>query len=848
MSIAPFGSIAIRLLVVTAIFLLLFPGLVPAQTSVGSIEGELTGSAARVATQVRVLLIGLRSGDVVQETRVDENRSFVLRDVPYARYRLQLRIDSVIVGDRNVTVSSGVPIRIRFDSLQHYSVTSVSITADMLLPDKERTGTHTLLTASTIRTLPMASPEKGIEAILLSTPGVVPDEDGRLHVRGEDAQLQYLIDGIPVTANLTRVYASLFNAALIKSVDLRTGGFDAEYGRATSAVLSINTTSGFDRPGFANAYGSIGSFGNRDIGFDGGGTIAGRVGLFGAFSLSQSDRYLDPLTLGDPIHDHADVQHFFGKADFVIGSDVDVDIIGAYNRTRFEVPNGEVRTPAQDQRQDLDDYLVGSRINIDIDDASILTMLGYRRHAHALLTSGGLRSIVTRDDSLRALAENEKFFIGSERTSDVTGGSLEYSRRFAWLDADHTVKFGAGGESYPLAEFFTFGVTNPALSNPDSAGGDIRYRRHDLTLGASPMLVDTSVDGTSLYFYVQDKIVTGRWTLNAGIRFDQYDLLRKESGISPRLNVAYAWNDELVLRGSYNRIIMQAPIENILVSSSSQARQLADVEQGTTPTDVRSETAHTMELGAAWRPDPHLAFDIVGYGKLIENFIVKVELGNSGIIFPVNLKEGLVAGGELRAELRDWHNLSGFLSVAGGVALGLKPSDSSSPIAAGLVLGEEGRNYSHPFAGEDAFPTEHNQLLTAAMNIAYNAPAGWFASFGARFDMGLPFDLTGSNGEGLTPEQSRTELKRRGYSDEVIDLLDLSQEKPGSPDKSVAPHIIFDVGAGIDLDQYIGTHVHIDLDLLNVLDTRFLYKFESSFGGTHVGYPRTITLKASIGI
>ncbi len=96
---------------------------------------------------------------------------------------------------------------------------------------------------------------------------------------------------------------------------------------------------------------------------------------------------------------------------------------------------------------------------------------------------------------------------------------------------------------------------------------------------------------------------------------------------------------------------------------------------------------------------------------------MKVELGNSGVIFPVNLKQGFVAGGELRARFHDWNNFSGFLSVTTCASYGLTPQDGSSPIAAGLIFGEEGQNYNHPFAGEDKFPTEHNQLVTAVLNL-----------------------------------------------------------------------------------------------------------------------------------
>jgi hypothetical protein len=89
------------------------------------------------------------------------------------------------------------------------------------------------------------------------------------------------------------------------------------------------------------------------------------------------------------------------------------------------------------------------------------------------------------------------------------------------------------------------------------------------------------------------------------------------------------------------------------------------------------------------------------------------------------------------------------------------------------------------------------------------------------------------------------ELKRRGYSDAVIDMLDLNSEMPGSPDKSIAPHAVFDLSAGADLSRF-GMPVRVTGTVLNVLDTKYLYKFESTFGGTHYGVPRSYLLKAEL--
>ena len=817
-----------------------------AQQSTGTIIGSLRDKT--LSGEISARIVEISTDAAIETVPVRSDGDFIFHEVPFARYRVDLLLDSVMIAARVVNVVSAAPVRIVFDSIRAYTAPEVIVQTSRTELDRSRSGTSKLYTAAAIADLPVINGGQKIEAILKSTPGVVPDEDGRLHIRGEDAHLQYVIDGIPVTSNLTRVYSSLFDADLIKSVNVQTGGLNAEYGVAAAGVLALTTKSGFDAPYFMSASAGYGSFATKDLSVEMGGNLGGRVAGFFSVSGSESDRYLDPIALGDPIHDQGESRHYFGKINAIITEQIDLTVLGGYNTTTFSVPNSRIVAVPQDQQQDMKDYMVGARLNATLGENSVLSVLGYRRHASAETTSGGLMRIGNAQDSTLAVSQNEKFFIGADRSNGATGGQVEFTTKTDWFNADNTLHAGVGGEVYPLKEFFTFAVVNPALSDPNVSGGDLRYRPYDITQGGAPFLVNDEMDGKRYSGYVEDRVQFDQWTINAGIRFDMFDLFEQETSISPRAAAAYAWNDDLVLRASYSRRVMQAPIENILVSSSDEARTLTGAEQGTTPTRVRSEKAHDLEIGALYRLNEFVTLDFAGYGKLIDDFIVKAELGNSGIIFPINLKQGLVAGGELRADLHGWNNLSGFLAISSGVAIGMKPEDGSSPVAAGLILGEEGKNYSHPFAGEDIFPSEHNQILTAVMNLKYDHSSGFFGILGGRFDSGLPFDLADRNGVGLDPEASRIELKNRGYSDEVIDLLSLESEEPGSPDKSVAPHAVFDLAAGYEYRGASGLHGRLTLTATNILDTRYLYKFESSFGGTHFGQPRMLALRIDVGI
>jgi outer membrane receptor protein involved in Fe transport len=820
---------------------LLLPALfarVSAQQSEGTIVVFVADRTPSLESSLLMRILEKSTLALVQEHTITANSPVTVRNVPFGTYRIELIADSVVVNERVVSVRTSVPLSVRFESLREYDLPEITISH----PAANSTSTEAAFTASAIELLPAVSSSKKIEAMLLASPGVVPDEDGRMHIRGEHADLQYIVDGIPITADLSRIYSSLLNADIIKGVSIQRGALNPEYGIETAGIVAVTTKSGFDAPLTVHGAAQYGSFGTREASLEVGGNIANQTAFFGAARAGESNRYLDPISGFSPIHAYGSNRSVFGKFNAILGATLQLNALGQFNTTRYEIPNA---TPSsiQNQQQKMDDYLVGGRVTAQFNPSSTLSALLYTRRSTARLTSGGLERIATAADSVTAVQQNEKFFIGANRSLEHHGGQLEFSSRFNGMDALHELKVAVGGEVYPIHEFVTFAVTNPALSDSALPGGDYRYRAIDITQGGIPFMVDQAQRGTRFSAYAQDALHIDRWDVGFGVRFDVFHLFETESNLSPRLNIAYRFNDDLVLRASYNRIVMQAPLEYILTSSSDEARTLAGREQGSIPTRVMSERSHVVEIGAQYQVNRFVDVELNGYTKLIDDFLAKVELGNSEVIFPVNLKQGFVAGGELTARLRSWNRLTASLSVSVCASRAFIPEDGSTPVAAGLILGEEGKNYSSPYRGEDSFPTEHNQLITATLNVNYLYSDEWSATFAARFDSGLPFDLAGANGQGLDEAQSRVELRQRGYSDAVVDLLDLSAEMPGSPDKSVAPHVVLD--AGIQFSPR-ALPVRIAGNILNVFDQKYLYKFESSFGGTHFGVPRTFVARVEL--
>ena len=72
--------------------------------------------------------------------------------------------------------------------------------------------------------------------------------------------------------------------------------------------------------------------------------------------------------------------------------------------------------------------------------------------------------------------------------------------------------------------------------------------------------------------FVQDLIHLGNWTINAGLRWDHYQLLLNQQALEPRFAISrYFPTAGVVVHFSYDRIFQTPSFENILLSSSYEA-------------------------------------------------------------------------------------------------------------------------------------------------------------------------------------------------------------------------------------------------------------------------------------
>ena len=114
--------------------------------------------------------------------------------------------------------------------------------------DTTSTTGGTSYTAKVMEKLPLG---RNYAEIIRSNPGVNEDQgdtQGRalsLTVYGATSvENQFIIDGVNTTNVIRGFQGKAINGEFIQEVEIKTGGYQAEYGRATGGIINVVTKSG----------------------------------------------------------------------------------------------------------------------------------------------------------------------------------------------------------------------------------------------------------------------------------------------------------------------------------------------------------------------------------------------------------------------------------------------------------------------------------------------------------------------------------------------------------------------------------------------------------------------------
>jgi hypothetical protein len=747
----------------------------------GTITGTVTDPTGAVIPAARITL---SAGAAFHETTLtNQVGQFKFNLVPLGQFTLIVEAHGYSRSEAAGELSSAFRVHdVHFKSVsaaQHLEVKGEENTVT-----GSASATHHDVGADEVERSPIAPPSQAMSAVIESIPGTVPEENGRIHVRGSEVQPQYVLDGVPFSDNLGSSYATSLDVENLRSTQIVTGNIPAEFGDKVAAIVNISTKSGFDGPWRGNISLSAGSFESEGVDAEVGGHFK-NVGIFLTADTSQSRRFFDPPEIQN-FHNHGGLVHAFARFDLLAGTKDVVRLTLSTNGSNFQVPNLLQQEQAgQRQRQELRDDFETVNWNHVFNATTVADVVLFRRSSSA--------SLLDPDRT------GTPFFLEQDRRLLTEGARASLSAQARW----NSIKVGFETYRSPVDESLSLAVTDPAAVSPDEP-------ILAFTL-AHPFSFAERKTATREAAYTQDHIRIGeKFTADLGLRFDHYDLLVHQSGLSPRFGVAYRLpRTDTVLRASYNRLLQTPPLENLLLSSSPAAAVLSSVDSDSFAR-VPPERQNVFEFGFVQPIGKYLRLDASHYVKNIRNFSDDQQLFTTTVVFPVAIAGADIRGTELRLDLAPWHGSTAFVSYANARAT------ATGPLLGGLFLGHE----------EDAllgagrrFAADQDERNEVQISATYSHRSGAWLNVTGRYDSGIPTEFDPADLPSFDP---RIQAQ--------LDPIRLR----------IKPRTLLNAAAGVDLGRESHLPVSLQISVSNLTDRFYLYNFQSVFSGTHIGRPREI--------
>ena len=705
---------------------------------------------------------------------------YMAQDLLFGTYRLSLHSKGFAPWSDLVEIRSEVPVHLTVIMGVAPVTAQVQVSDPATLVDPSRTGTLYTVGRQTISEQATAQPGRDLLDLVADQPGWLLEANGVLHPRGSEYDVQYVVDGLPLTQNRSPAFAASFDADEVESLRVITANYPAEYGRKLGGVVELTTQKDVPLGLHGQLDASGGSFSTAD-GAAGISLVHGKNRFSATADGFHTDRYLDPPLLQN-FTNRGNAAGFSGsyERDFSGGDRLRITV--THNAVRFLVPNELVQQNAG-QRQDIADTETSGQIFFQdpISQDLFLSLSGSVRDADATLRSNTAATPV--------IVSQERDYREGYLRADLAGHR-----------GHHDWKAGVDSLLSPVHEALRYAITDPSQFDPGTQTPfQFAYRHWDIEPAA----------------YLQDQWHRNNWNVGAGLRFDHYGFVARQSGWSPRIGISrYVPSLNLLLHASYDRVFQTPAMENLLLASSPQLKSIAPI---VVRLPVRPAHANYYEGGFTRALFGKLRLDANIFRRDFHDYPDDEVLLDTGISFPISFAKARVCGEELRLEVPHWGRFSGYLSYANQAGIG------QGPITGGLFLGSEVANQ---LTDTSKFAVTQDQRNTLRTYVRFQAPARAWLALGTQYGSGLPAD-TGSADPNFLLAQ---------YGPEILSQVNLARGR-------VRPNLSLDVGGGAELYRKEQRSGMFQIQISNLGDRVNVINFASLFSGTAIAPPRSVSAR-----
>jgi len=758
------------------------------QSNSGELRLRVTDPAGLgVKTTVR---IASKANQYRNALATSDQGTLNVQRLPYGIYQVEVNQPGFAGASDAVEIHSSIPteytIQLKLPSVNE----SVTVTAPNTLIDPDQAGSVKQIGSEDIQNRLSSVPGRSLQDLVNSQPGWLYEGNAVLHPRGSEYQTQFVVDGIPLTDNRSPSFGPAIDADDVQSLTIYTAGIPAEYGRKMGGVVEVNTLQDA-QPGF---HGQLVLSGGS---FDTAGAAAqgqygwGKNTLGASASGSMTEHYLNPVV----------AQNYTNTGtlgDFSVNFERDLTakdrlrFIVRHELSRYDIPNEQVQ-----------------EANGQLQTADNIETMGIASYQHTFSPNAVA-------DFRTMVRDNDVGFNSSPESTPIEVFQHNFFRD-AYFRGTATVdhgwnewKFGFESDNLFLNENFRYHITDPTQFD-DGTPRDFSFT------GNRPDLEQS--------IFVQDQIRLKNWTINAGLRWDHYQLLLNRHAVDPRFSISrYFPAADLLLHFSYDRVFQTPSFENILLSNSVQVEAIdptSIVERAVEPSE-----GNYYEAGLTKVFYGRTKVDINYYRRLVSNYADDDQIDNTTISFPIAFQKAIIYGAEAKVDLPDWHRFSGFLSYS--YTLG----QAWFPVTGGLFLGDDVQG----LLPSGHFPDSQDQRNTVRGRLRYQLTPRFWVAGGIQFDSGLPFDFQCD--PSLTLQQC---IYGPGglaetYGQDVVNRINFARGR-------IYPAFQVNASAGADVYKSERLKMRFQIDGQNLSNVLNVIDFGGLFSGNAIGTPRSVAAR-----
>ena len=702
------------------------------------IEGTVHNASGSPISSAQVILRYDNSGIASQTTSTADGK-FEFAAVDGGAYQLRIAASGFYPSLYNLTVRPRQPYSIDIEMQPQQSRREeVNVRTRFPEVDPQKTGSSQTFTHADLERLPDPISDNTTALVANLMPGASQSHDNFINVRGNEFSLHEFINGVSFLDNTQPQFSPGVSPQIFETVDLMTGGFTAEYGNRFGGVLDTTTRSGATMGGHGDLNFRGATLDNYDLNVDYGGQYR-KLGYYVFADSFTSGRYFDPPEPAE-LHDFGEGARATAQLDWQ-GARDGVKLLLMGGGTNAQQPN---LTEDQLVGRDADRHLRQS--------TAILTWL--HQFSPGTLVS---TSIYERLGSDRVLPTTDPVtpYSKASRSTLTLGAKSDLSH----LWHSHVIKAGFDVVRVRESESFFFDPRGDPDNFPPFSGG-----KH----------------GGQASVYLQDHFspLPNLW-VDAGIRYDHFDLVRTNVQVSPRLGFAYHFSrTNTVLHAAYNRLFSPPPIEYSLLASFL-GHYAYDPTQRVG--DVRAYTQNYFEVGLAQELNPKMTLELNAYLHTGHNSFENHEISISRIFLPINFHTARSEGAELILNLKQFESAG----IGGRFQYALARTFFYGPVTGGFT-GDEILT-----AGERIMPA-FDQTHTGTAQLFYRRPwrdfwtgsalrygSGTVIERGPRLPQHLTADLaSGMNLWNAEPRRLDLEFDVTNVSDSRYQIAKESDETP----------------------------------------------------------------------